>query len=639
MNIGSFFAQLGFEIDASQLQPFEEQVAAAREVALGFGAAFVAAGTALVGFTAHVLDGIDELGDFADINQISIETIQELGYAAQLSGSSIEAMKSSAAGLNRTLGEAALGVGRSAKLFEKLHFSAKNADGTVKSFDQLLLEVSDRMQTLSRQEQIALASKLGIDPTLVPLLAKGRDAISDLQEEARAFGVTTQEQAAAAGDFMDSLDRIRFVVSVLSRSIAVQLAPALTAIVNGTREWFIANREILRSGITSFVRAFLAVLQFVVDWVQRLAGWLSPLVDWLTKTGIAATAAAAGLALLTSWLTGHVVLGFAQQVATLVRWVRALNVAALTIPLVIGAIVVALALLVDDFINFREGNESVIGDLVKKFPMLLDVINAIEAGVRAAFGFWMDNWSKISGSVGELGTALWELAKAVWPIAAILLRALGWAFEKLLPVVIWTLKAVIKTLTVFIDGAVTVLSWLIDGVTWIVNAITQLFSGSVSDWVSAFSLVAGAITAIWQGVFDWIAGKLRATLGLVADGVAAVAKFLNLGGGASVQVTRAVQQAPGMQRLPLLPSANDPTNTSGALPALGQAAVPLLAQANGPLGVAAGGGGVMRSTTVNIPGGITVVSSDPATAGKSVTDALGAAGRQAVRNGQSEIDI
>jgi hypothetical protein len=132
-----------------------------------------------------VAEGIDELGDFAELEQVSVEALQEIGYAAQLNGSSLEALKGSVSGVNKTVGEAALGIGRGAQTFEKLGMSAKNADGSIKSFDQVLEEVAGKMEGLSRQEQIALAEKLGIDKFADPAPVEGVAGTGELREEAR----------------------------------------------------------------------------------------------------------------------------------------------------------------------------------------------------------------------------------------------------------------------------------------------------------------------------------------------------------------------------------------------------------------------------------------------------------------------
>jgi hypothetical protein len=96
--------------------------------------------------------------------------IKELGYVASVSGSSIEAANRSFEGLNRTAGEAALNIGRGATAFKELGLSAKKQNGDLKTTGELMAEVGDKIKDLSSQEQVAVLTRLGIDPTLVKTL-------------------------------------------------------------------------------------------------------------------------------------------------------------------------------------------------------------------------------------------------------------------------------------------------------------------------------------------------------------------------------------------------------------------------------------------------------------------------------------
>ena len=84
--IESFFVSLGFEINTEKLDEFEQKLAAARGTVLAVGAVAATAAAGIGLFVSKVAEGIDELGDFADVEQVSVEALQEIGYAAQLSG-------------------------------------------------------------------------------------------------------------------------------------------------------------------------------------------------------------------------------------------------------------------------------------------------------------------------------------------------------------------------------------------------------------------------------------------------------------------------------------------------------------------------------------------------------------------------
>ncbi len=74
----------------------------------------------------------------------SLSLLQELGYAARLNGSSVEASTRSIESLSQKIGEAANGVGRGAMLFQKLGLQARQADGSVKSVGDMLGDVQEK---------------------------------------------------------------------------------------------------------------------------------------------------------------------------------------------------------------------------------------------------------------------------------------------------------------------------------------------------------------------------------------------------------------------------------------------------------------------------------------------------------------
>ena len=142
---------------------------AAKSIAV-MGAASIAAGGYMFNLAKDVADAADELQDFAALNNVSAELIQELGYSAIQNGSSMEDAKASIQGLGKVIGEAMTGVGRGAKMFDKFGISIKNSDGSAKSFEDILGSVADKMAGMSEQESIAMASKLGISQNMVTLL-------------------------------------------------------------------------------------------------------------------------------------------------------------------------------------------------------------------------------------------------------------------------------------------------------------------------------------------------------------------------------------------------------------------------------------------------------------------------------------
>lgn len=659
--IESFFVSLGFEINTEKLDEFEQKLSAARGTVLAVGAVAATAAAGIGLFVSKVAEGIDELGDFADVEQVSVEALQEIGYAAQLSGSSLEAVKASVSGVNKTVGEAALGIGRGAQTFEKLGMSAKNADGSIKSFDQVLEEVAGKMEGLSRQEQIALAEKLGIDRSLIPLLAKGRGELEALRKEAQAFGVATEEDAQKAGELMDSLDRTRFMLGALGKFIAVGFMPQVTAVLDGFRSWVVAHQDIIKSGIGNALKVVTAIIGTMWDWTVRLADGFVSLVKWLFSFKVVAYAAAAAVGALISAGAFQFFVGLASIIGKATGKMAAFNFTALLIPAIIGAIIIALGLLIDDYVNWKEGNESVIGDLIEQFPWLLDIIQTIEQAVGAFVDFWLRQWDALKEPLGQLGQAVWKLisvlAETLWPVIKMIFTGWGYLIAAILPIAIRLFALIIEGWTNIASWAIAAFSLIVEGWTnltqWIVafaqfaiDAIVAYFTWWAQTVAAIYEFIVGVVGKVVdtvmggvKGAVEWVMGlidtakqKVMGFIDSVAGAIGKVGQLLGLTNDASdvdVKVSRTAQaaaQAPAMQPATAAqaPAAPSPLTAPGGV--VGRAGNSVSNTSS-----------VTQTTTITAP--ITINSPDPAKAGESVRQELGRLNKQAVRNGQTAVAL
>ncbi|WP_189490743.1 hypothetical protein [Formosimonas limnophila] len=252
-------------------------------VAMGVAAA--GAGVALFKLAQSTADEIDEMGDFADKNNIGIEALQEWGYAAQKAGASPEAFKASVSGLNKVIGEAALGVGKGAKMMDKFGISAKNADGSVKSTEQVIGEISKKMEALSRQEAIAMASKLGIDTDLVPLLQSGAKNIDQLLFKARQLGVVTEEQADKTAEFTSQMEDMNQSFGYLKAVVGSEVAPVISDLI----KQFIDSQGGIE-GLKGKAQEFAERLKAILPQIAKVAAAFGTIVvaganvlDWLAQ--------------------------------------------------------------------------------------------------------------------------------------------------------------------------------------------------------------------------------------------------------------------------------------------------------------------------------------------------------------------
>ncbi len=190
-------------------------------VGLGIGA------IALNGFNLSLVDQIDQQNDLAITLGVSIQALQEWGYVAQLSGSSAQAYESSIGGLSQAIGDTANNVGRAKAIFEKMGISVKDATGKVKSADVVMEELRQKLKGLEKTEKISILSKLGIDRSMLQMLESSDESINKLRLQARALGITTDEEKEKVAEYKDSMDTLGFAFTALATKLQIALTPAL----------------------------------------------------------------------------------------------------------------------------------------------------------------------------------------------------------------------------------------------------------------------------------------------------------------------------------------------------------------------------------------------------------------------------
>ncbi|MCC2632115.1 MAG: putative Phage tail length tape measure protein, partial [Ramlibacter sp.] len=203
----------------------------AEAMGVAVGAAFAAVGAASVAMVKSAIDAADAAGETAQKVGLAVEQYTALVYAAKLGAVSQETLGASLVKLSRNMSDAAEGTGDAVKGFDALGISVTNADGSLKTSDQVLTEVAGKFAGFKDgAEKTALAvnifGKAGAD--LIPMLNMGAEGIEALKKEAADLGIVLSgETAAAAGEFNDNLDRMAAAIGGVSNRAASELLPAL----------------------------------------------------------------------------------------------------------------------------------------------------------------------------------------------------------------------------------------------------------------------------------------------------------------------------------------------------------------------------------------------------------------------------
>lgn len=249
---------------------------------LGIGA------LALNGFNLALVDQIDQQNDLAITLGVSIQALQEWGYVATLSGSSAQAYESSIGGLSQAIGDTANDVGRAKAIFEKMGISVKDATGKVKSADIVMEELRQKLKGLEKTEKISILSKLGIDRSMLQMLESSDESINKLRLQARALGITTDEEKEKVAEYKDSMDALGFAFTALATKMQIALTPAIKKMADNFIKLF-ENGTI--SGIINWLKDFgIATYKTIDDIVgfDNILLALGARFLWLRKAMIGA---------------------------------------------------------------------------------------------------------------------------------------------------------------------------------------------------------------------------------------------------------------------------------------------------------------------------------------------------------------
>lgn len=307
-----------------------------------------------VGAIKKAMTGYAESGEEAYKGSLktglAVEQWQRLKYVFEQSGVSVEAMEASMGQLNKRLGLVASGKGKDlVGLFTKLHITLRDkVTGEMRSAGDILPQVAD---AFARNTNPVTRARMGFAlfgkqwAEVVPLLVEGSAGIEQLTKRfGRLKGVMSEADARAAKDWGDLMGDVGVVVKGFSNTIAKELVPVLSPVVDGLIMWAAENKKLIASEVKVFVRDLVNGLrQF--DWVSLANGvrsfgsslaWLvdkvggaqNALIGLVVVMNLQALAAAVSLA-SSIWRAGSALLGFALTAIAPVAPLQSLSTAML----------------------------------------------------------------------------------------------------------------------------------------------------------------------------------------------------------------------------------------------------------------------------------------------------------------------
>lgn len=273
----------------------------------------------------------------AQVTGLTTDQLQNLQRAAGLSGVSVEDMSHGIRILSREMFAAKNGTGDAGTSFQHLGIKIKNADGSLRSANDVLLDLADKFQKMpDGAEKTAEAMKvLGRGgAALIPVLNKGRDGIAEM---AGQFPNLTEEQIAASAELIKTQKSLAFFTKSLWQQAIAPLLPAINSLLKRYLEWRKANAAIMSQAIHKYIGYVITAVNKVADGFSFLAKNIGAVVGILGSAGLIAVMVA----------FGHI------SVITALQTAAAWALAALPF-LGIAAAVAAILLIYDDLRTYNE---------------------------------------------------------------------------------------------------------------------------------------------------------------------------------------------------------------------------------------------------------------------------------------------
>lgn len=213
---------------------------------------------AIVASTKQVLNQVDAIGKLSGKLGESTEFLSQMQFVAEQSGVQFNNLTMAMQRANRRISEfASTGKGEAAPAIKELGLQIKNADGSVKSFEELLPDLADAFgKVTSAGDRTRLAFKLfdseGVE--LIKILSAGSEGIKQLREQADFLGRTiTTEMALKAAEANDAINRLNSAFKGFALQTLPATARAVADVVNGITAFLLAVKEI--GAITTFFTA------------------------------------------------------------------------------------------------------------------------------------------------------------------------------------------------------------------------------------------------------------------------------------------------------------------------------------------------------------------------------------------------
>lgn len=332
----------------------------------------VVAAVSLAAITRGVMaatDKADMLAKSAKAANASIEDFTAWSDLIKKSGGSADGFAASLGNLNQQLAQIDVtGKSRAAPFLKELGIDLDLAANKGRSAMDFLPQLADAFQGLDSAKAVGIGRRLGLDQATIMTLQSGRREVEAMIAREKELGTVTKQQAEIAEKFNDTIDDTAHAFRSIWLGVAEYVLPPLTWMMEKMQTAAIFMRK-----HSDFIVGLMIAIGAAITFYA-----LPPLVSM---------AAAA-------------VVAFAPFIGAGV---------------LVAALAAGFALLYDDVMNFVEGGDSMIGQILTRWPMIGQVAAGIADAIKSMLevakwvfgvlsdlvGLSIDGWRALFQIVGD----------------------------------------------------------------------------------------------------------------------------------------------------------------------------------------------------------------------------------------------
>ena len=231
--------------------------------------------------TLQVAAEVDEYLTESQITGVPTAMLQAWDYAAPLIDTDAETIKGAMTKLTQAMGDAKDGNEGAIEKFRELGVEFENADGTLRSAEEVFYDVVDalgQMESGSERDAAAMELMGKSAQDLNPLINAGSDALKDYAEQAEEVGyILSEDQVEALGAVDDAYQELKLTIDAIKKQMAADFAPAAQKAMELFSDAVKKAGEFLqRSGLienlASILSSVISLLKNVGQMISSLPG-------------------------------------------------------------------------------------------------------------------------------------------------------------------------------------------------------------------------------------------------------------------------------------------------------------------------------------------------------------------------------